>query len=202
MLLETRTGMISSSPGAVNPARSDNTGATVVSLSGHGQFYELAKERRIFFAANQAATTWTIALATTFTGIVVSNPLASGINMSILRASFALSVAPVGIATMGFFAGNSSTGVITHTTPLTPYSTYIGYSKGQGLADAAATLVGTPVWLEHFLGGFTAGALQSTTPAVIDIGGLYVIPPGGYFGIAALTVVIGMGSIAWEEETI
>jgi hypothetical protein len=199
MLSEARTGVITSSDGAVNPLRSNKVGALVTANSGSGKYAELSKVKKIFFAANQADTTWTVALATTFTGIVVSNPIGSGVNLSILRASFALSVAPAGVATMGFLAGWSSAGITTHTTPLTPYSTYIGSNRGQGLADAAATLVGTPVWVEHFMGGFTAGALPSTSPSVIDTEGMYTVPPGGYFGIGALTVVHGMASIAWEE---
>ncbi len=159
------------------------------------------KYHQTFFAANQADTTWTIALAATFTGIVISNPVGSKKNLSISKVGFVLSVAPAAIAPVGIFTGWDAAGLTTHTTPLSVYDGQTGLltTTKYGFADAAATLPGTPVWRGWILGGFTAAALFATTPALVDLGGLPEIPPGGYFGIAALTVVHGMGSIEWAE---
>ncbi len=161
-----------------------------------GRYAELSRNGLVYFVASQAATTWTIALATTYTGIVVYNPVGSGKSLSILRVGFGLSVAPAGIATMGIIGG---LGITTHTTPLTPYNAYLGGGTGVGKGDAASTLTNAPIWMDTFMGGFTAGALPSTSPAVYDVAGLYTVPPGYYLGIGALTVVVGFASIAWTE---
>jgi len=155
---------------------------------------------RVYYAASQTATTWSLALNTTHTGLVLSNPINSGKNLIVLKAGFALSVAPAAISSIGLFTGYSSAGIVTHTTPLTPYSCAVGAGSSVANADAAATLVGTPTWALPFMGGFTAGALPSTSPSVIDVDGLIVVKPGGYVGIGALTASIGFASIIWEER--
>ena len=175
-----------------------------LSVSGYqGRHYEQAYRKAIFTGANQSAATWSVALNATHTGLVLSNPAASLVNLVVLRASFALSVAPVAPASIGLYGGYLAAGITAHTTPLTTYSSFIGAgATSSGKIDAAATLVGTPVWLEQILGGFTAGALPSAAAAISDLGGLYVIPPGGSLGIGALTAVVGFGSISWAEVSI
>jgi hypothetical protein len=173
--------------------------AELVTGNLHGKYTELSRQGKIYFAASQAATTWTIALAATYTGLVVYNPAGSGKNLSILQATLGLSVAPAGIAHIGLFVGGNAAGNTVHTTPLTVYNAFLNGAAGAGKADAAATLVGTPVWFNAFMGGFTAGSLPSTSPAVIDVNGMITVPPGWYCGIAALTVVVGFASMAWTE---
>lgn len=156
----------------------------------------------VFGAASQAATTWSVALNTTYTGLVVSNPAGSLKDLLILRAGFALSVAPVAIAKIGLFTGYLAAGVATHTTPLTPFSLKVGAATTGMVAkaDAAATLVGTPTWVMPILAGFTAGALPSPALATIELDEAIIVPPGGYFGIGALTAVVGFGAIWWAER--
>jgi hypothetical protein len=168
---------------------------------GDAPYFDLAHRGQIFYAANQAATAWSVALTTTYTGLVISNPARSPVDLVMLRAGFVLSLAPAAIASIGFIAGFSNAGVVTHTTPLSVYSSKLFQSEagGKARADAAATIVGTPVWVHQFMGGFTAAALPSTSPADIDLGGLFIVPPGGYFGIGALTAVTGFGSLLWAE---
>lgn len=182
------------------PFRADGTGAQVVA-DAHGRYAEAARRKQLYFAASQAATTWSVALNTTHTGFVVSNPANSGVNLEILQAAFALSVAPAAIAHIGTFGGWLAAGLTAHTTPLTPLSTFLNQdiATGQGKADGAATLVGTPRWIMPFQGGFTAGALHGTSNSILDIGGSIIVPPGGYFGIGALTAAVGFAGMIWEE---
>jgi len=187
--------------GTPSPFTSDGTGSQRVS-DAHGRYAEAARRKQVFYAASQAATAWSVALTTTYTGLVVYNPVNSPVNLEILQVGFALSVAPVAIAHIGLFSGFLAAGITVHTTALVPSSTFIGAPPGYGKADAAATLVGTPVWVDALGSGFTAGALYATTPAKVDLAGLFVIPPGGYFGIGALTAVTGFGSVQWEEVPI
>ena len=180
----------------------DKNGNLIVSNTS-SKYQNSVLAGNVFFAASQAATTWSVALNTTHTGLVVSNPVSSNKNLVILKASFALSVAPAAIAHIGLFIGYTGTGIITHTTALTVYNSFIGAgSATKAFADGAATLVGTPVWNQPIMGGFTAGALPSTSPAIIDVDGSIIVPPGGYCGIGALTAVVGFGSLTWEEQPI
>lgn len=177
-----------------------NTNTSVISAGSQHEIAVLAGN--VFTAGNQAARAWSVALNTTHTGLVLTNPVNSGKNYVILKASFALTVAPLAIASIGLFTGFSSAGVTVHTTPLTYTNCLVGGAIGTALVDEAATLVGTPVWALQMMGGFTAGALPSTTPNIIDVNGAIVIKPGGYCGIGALTAVTGFGTIIWEEKNI
>jgi hypothetical protein len=185
------------------PFRADGTGAQAVA-DAHGRYAEATRRAQAFFACNQAATAVSVALATTYTGIVLSNPASSKVNLELLLASFALSVAPAAIAPLLLFGGWASTGLVTHTTPLTALSTMLNQDQatGSGKADAAATLVGTPRWVLPIMGGFTAAALPGTSPAILDVAGAIVVPPGGYVGIGALTAVTGFGGLLWEETPV
>lgn len=196
-----RVGPTLGASGTAAPFRSDTTGAQIVS-DGHGRYAEAARRGKVFYAASQAATAVSVALTATYTGLVVYNPPNTGVNLEILNCGIALSVAPVAIATLGLLGGYLAAGITVHTTALAPASTFIGSPAGLGKADAAATLVGTPVWLAPLGSGFTAGALYGTTPAVIDLAGMWIVPPGGYIGIGALTAVTGFFSMAWEEVPI
>ena len=166
----------------------------------HGRHWELASRAQMFFACSQAATTTTIALATTYTGICLSNPAASGVNLELLGVGVALSVAPAAIATISLGGGYAAAGVVTHTTPLTVFNNKLDSAlTGSGLADAAATLVGTPRDIMPLIGGFTAAALYSGSGGYFDIGGAICIPPGGYAFVETLTVVVGWFGMWWAE---
>ena len=197
------TGPQVSSDGNLTAQRAGKSGESVVTQL-HGRYYEQASRRNIFCAANQAAQTWSVGLSTAYAGLVVSNPFVSQqVNLSILQVGFALAAAPAAPASIGLFVGYAAAGgdaVSSHSTPVTPQRTFIGGGAGQGLADAVATLVGGKIsWVHQMMGGFTAAALPSSSPSVIDLGGLFIIPPGAFFAIGALTAVSGLGSIVWEE---
>lgn len=199
MLNEIKIGPRRMEDGTTGEARGGENSEAIVGQA-HGKYYEASSRKKIFFAASQAATTWTVALALNYTGLIVSNPLQSSVNLSILRVSYAHSVAPAAVATVGIAVGYDALSEVPHDTPLTIYNGYIMGPHGEANADAASNPLPTaPVWIESFLGGFTLGTLFDTTPAVVDVNGAIVVPPGGYVLIAALTAVVGFGSIVWEE---
>lgn len=165
----------------------------------HGRYFEQMYRGNIYSAANQSAQAISAALATTYTGILLYNPVGSGKILVPLKLKYALSVAPAAIATIGLLAGFSNTGgVTTQTTNLTIQSTQIGnLSVGVAKCLSAATIV-TPTWIQEMVDGFTAAALPAPSP-IVDLEGLYGILPGGFLGIGALTAVTGLGSMTWEE---
>ena len=163
------------------------------------RLYALGWSGYIYSAANQAAQAISVALATTYTGLGLYNPVGSGVNLVPLKVKYALSVAPAAIATMGLIGAYAATGAVTaQTTKLTVQNGIIGnVGAGQGIALDAATIV-TPTWVEHLEDGFTAAALPAPlAPFYMD--GHLAVGPGGFLGVGALTAVTGLGSIFWAE---
>lgn len=179
-------------------ARIGNTSEIMMS-DAMPRYYDAAISGNTFYAANQSATTWSIGLATTYTGICISNPQGSGVNLLMKKLSFALSVAPAAIAPLYIIGGYIGAGIVAHNTPLVPASTLLGGKIGKALADSACTLAGTPVVIMPIMGGFTAATLPAAGPLIIDLEGSVIIPPGGYIALGALTAVIGFGAFIWDE---
>lgn len=165
----------------------------------HGRYFEQSIRGNIYTAASQAAQAVSVALATTYTGLCLYNPVGSGKYLVPLKVKYALSVAPAGIATIGLITGFAATGGVTaQTAALTRQSSIIGNtSAGVGIPLSQATIV-TPTWLFQLSDGFTAGALPAPN-LMTDLEGLFVIAPGGFIAIGALTAITGLGAITWEE---
>lgn len=203
MLIQNQVGPIATTasiaPGTQAPARAGQLGETIVTEL-HGRYYEQAYRRNLYWAANQAATATSVALSTTNTGLCISNPAGNTYNLVLLKVGITLSVAPAAIAPIGIQTGYLAAGVVTHTTPLVPASAYIGVGASPtAKADAACTTVGTPAITAMIMGGFTAAALPSASPALIDLEGSIILPPGAWASIYTLTAVTGIFSFMWEE---
>lgn len=198
MLNEIKTGPRRLRDGTTGESRS-GIDSELITGQAHGKYYEAVSRKKVFWCASQAATTWCIALHQTHTGLVVSNPLMSSVDLSILRVGITPSVAPAGEANAGIAVGYDALTNVTHTTPLAVYNAYITGPHGQANADTDATLPTAPIWCESYLGGFTAAALFDTSPVIVDVDGAILIPPGAYCAIVALTVLIGFASMLWEE---
>jgi hypothetical protein len=171
----------------------------------HGSRYEASYRRALFSAANQAATTTTVGLATTYTGLCISNPIGSGINMVIERVGMAFLVAFPAAAALGIMVGYNSGTNVTHTTPVTPRNQFFGIgSAGIGLADAACTLPTAPI-LNTVLGAGLTGAITTSVTTgltILPVEGSIILPPGGYAAIYTSTVAGTsgfLGSFLWEE---
>lgn len=184
--------------GSVAIPRLNNFGETAVSEI-LPQYAQTTLDGISISAANQAAQAVSVALATTYTGLLLYNPVGSGIIVVPKFIKFALSVAPAGIATIGLIGGFAATGGVTaQTTPLTKQVTLIGSTKpSSAIALSAATIV-TPTWIEHIWDGFTAAAFPAPqTP--YDCKGDIALLPGAFIAIGALTAITGLGSITWDE---
>lgn len=178
--------------------RLGNNGEMIVG-NLHGRYYEQVKRGNVYGVSNQAAQAISVGLATTYTGLCLSNPLGSGKNLVLLSAGYGLTVAPVAIASIHLIGASSPGTNVTHTTPLTPVNMLLGNTNSPAAkADREATIP-TPVYLMSLMGGFTAGALPASPNALFDLGGQIIIGPGGFVAIGALTAVTGIGSFTWEE---
>lgn len=178
--------------------RQGNQGELMVSEL-HGRYYEQALRGNMYRVANQAAVTTTAGLATTFTGLAISNPAGSGVNAVVnifSVAQFAVGAAgAIGIMTGAGAAAGS----------LVPKNAIVSGTTGKVTASAGATIA-TPV-LDIVIG--QVGSLATTgyglTPGlVIDLGGSLIIPPG--FFAASFTSIVTTTALQfgfqWEEVPI
>lgn len=166
-----------------------------------GKYYEAATRGRIFMASNAAAQAISVALATTYTGLCLSNEPTSGVDLVLLKVGLGLTVAPAAIASFHLIGNvSTTTPVVTHTTPVTTAKPAMLGSAASpaGKVDSAATIP-TPVYLQSLVGGFTAAALPSSGPMLIDIDGAVILKPGSFVAIGALTAATGIWSMMWAE---
>ena len=198
------SSVVSIAPGQQIVQRAGQLGDQIISEL-HGRYYETAYRRALFNAANQAPTTTTVGLATTYTGLVLSNPVGSPVNLVLNKVGYAFLVAFPAAAAIGIMCGYNSSTNVTHTTPGTPRSNFFGAGgAGSGLIDVAATLPTAPV-VTHLLATGLTGAItvqEMISGDMVDLEGGIVLPPGAYaaFFTSTASGASGfMGSMQWEE---
>lgn len=210
--------------GAFSPGRVDQQSA-LWSSNRHGKYYASvygtpailnasgtvktpAKAGATFRGANQTSATFSVGLATTYTGLCLSNPAASTVNLSVKKIGGVVTSAVSGQLGLGFITGWLAAGITVHTTPLNTsiLNNYIGAATASGSVlgpasqanlDAACTLVGTPLWSEWVAAN---GAANSDFSFLVDVDESFIVPPGGYIAIGATAAQGGFyGSFFWEE---
>lgn len=206
--IELRSGEINNVDGTLSTGRSDKRGA-LITIGGGGSYQEPSYRARTYSGANQGpgGTTTTVGLATTYTGLCLSNPVASNVNISLMTVGIAVVGAPTALSTVGLMAGWAAAGVVTHTTPLIAHNNLwnsTAGTNGQGLVDGAATLVGTPFLVRAYatipITGVTAQVVNPPISGVFfDEAGSIVLTPGGYVAVYTSTVITIIASFTWAE---
>jgi hypothetical protein len=209
MIIQGQVGAVATSAslaaGSQTISRFGNMGDQIVSEL-HGRYYETCYRRAMYVAANPTAvstTAYTSGTTTAVTGILLSNPINSPVNLVLNKVGYSLYA--VGAAS-SFFVGvgyNSGTNV-THTTALTVRSGFVGVgASGYGLVDSSYT-VPTAMNFTHTFG--SVGSVATTSWAngpsgFIDFEGSLILPPGAYAGILTNVAQTSnfFGSISWEE---
>ncbi len=167
-------------------AQTFGTEGDVSVTARYGRFYRQSKLGRLFMASTAIAGTVIPVnasnLVSTFT---LANPLASGVNLSLLRYRLGLA------GTTTAVIGNIS---LAHQTPYTAFTTttlgglvntQLGGLAPNAICYTAATFTGTPTLIGTLglsFGTTAAGAGPSN--AVCDLDGEITVPPGG-----AVTIV-------------
>lgn len=183
--------------GSTSMQRGTREGAGVIQQA-RGKYAEAVRRGRCFHGSNQAAQAVSVALATTYTGLCLSNPNRSNKDLLVRVVGFALSVAPAAIASLHLIGGWSATDVA-HTAAVTPDNAYLGATDApQGKLDSQATIP-TPKYLMSLNHGFTAAALPSQSFQPFDLNDAFILGPGGFIALGALTAVTGFASFFWEE---
>lgn len=175
-----------------------------------GQDYAATYQGNVGIGSNTTGRTISNGLATTYTGLCLSNPAASGVNLSVMRVSGMIAVAPAGVLGLALITGWSAAGVVTHTTAAVAYNAIIGGATpniGNTLVakvDEACTLVGTSANAPQWLGPL-ASSVASTNEVSFDrrVDGGIIIPPGGYLAVGSLLAAGPtngfLGAFQWEE---
>lgn len=188
----------------VNSDRYGRFGDKIVSEL-QGRYYENCSRGNIYFACSQAVATTTVGLATTYTGLCLSNPIGSATNIALLWASVIQSVVQA-TQIEGYLlaTGSSSTTNVTHTTPGTVYTGLVGAANNNSVAkvDTAATLTGTPVYTAPLTN--TATSTQNGPGEWAEFAGMITLAPGGYVCFATPTQASVAGlwlGFVWAEVT-
>lgn len=165
----------------------------------------------LFRGSNSSGATLSAGLATTYTGLCLSNPATSTKNLVVKRASGVLITAPGAFIALGLITGWALAGITVHTTGINAniVNGYVGAAASGSppvagpapLAnlDAACTLVGTPLW-DRWITGNNATGNQASFYAELDDDA--IIPPGGYMAIGSNVAGPGsglLGTFMWEE---
>jgi hypothetical protein len=148
--------------------------------------------------------TTTAGTATTYTGLVLTNPLNSPVSLQLYSCGFAPLVAQTSALSLGIMTGNADVAV-TQTTPITPVGALTEEGSGFGLLASSATLPLTPAVL-LLLGSLLTGAITTVPQG----GGLInlipyniILLPGSYvaFYTSAASVATSLAfSFTWGEQ--
>ncbi len=203
MLIQTSVGQPAYQAGGATPnLRSGKYGDTIVSAL-HGRYYEQAYNGNMFCAASQSVATTTVGLATTYTGLVIWNPIGSSINMVLTKVSLMQSVIQsTQVEAYGIATGYSATTAPVQTTTVATQTLKVGSgltSIGKA-ASSSTTLPVAPVYTA-FLGATGTSAVDSTFNFT-DLEGSIVLTPGGFACLVtpAQASVAGIWmSFFWEE---
>lgn len=168
-----------------------------------GAYGEATYRGNMFSASIQAVATTTVGLATTYTGLCISNPIGSGIIMEITYASLMQSVIQsVQPEAYAIAIGFNATTNVTHTAALTPVSNKVGSGlSALGKADTSATLPTAPTY--HTFVQNTGSATTNGGGSIMDLKGSIQLMPGAYacWVTPAQASVAGLWfSFSWIEK--
>ena len=208
MQIQTLVGPQQSAVGALQQnLRTGRQGDVIVSEL-HGRYYETTNSKAMFSAANQAGQVTTVGLATTYTGLCLSNPVGSQVNLVLNKATATFPVAPAAAMAVGVMTGYNAVTNVTHTVAVTPKSQFIGTGPVPvALVDSSATLPTAPTLntVLGFVGTAAITAVNGVAGIYEDLEGSIIIPPGGYAAIYTSTASGAAGmfaSLSWEEVAI
>jgi len=179
------------------PVLVDSSGRLVTENS----FDVSVMEGHCYYGANQTGCVWTVELATTYTGLCVSNPIGSGKILRLWYAGYSEVVAPTGIADAWIALGyHASTNVVAGVAG-TARNLKAGGAVGVGQVWTGATLPVAPTYAYPIINGHTSAALSTTgVPGLVRIAG--ALPAGGFAIIANFTIGVAVGAkgaILWQE---
>jgi hypothetical protein len=198
----------SASNNAIVNARAGQLG-DVIGSQLHPVYYETNYRGNMFLLSVSTA-----AAVTAYTGaaagtpmLCVFNPVGSGKNAVITKASIGNVVAASAAGTVAFGLYMGTTAAITQATTVAPWSMSTQLQSGsvvtgfRNVALTSGSAATNVIPIASYYWATAAGAAQ-VTGGPIDLEGSVIIPPGSYAalgGSAALTSATWIGSLQWIE---
>lgn len=162
-----------------------------------------ARQGQMYSAANVSAKS-VIAVATAMTGVIIYNPIGSGVYLLLKEAGFAWTTAPAAVHNLGLAIGPSPVAP----TSLTNIGSGVKTNTGLGNAGIsstgaydAATFAVAPVAVRWFGGAvYGSGVGESPFSIVDNIDGAIALAPGTFGCLTVVTTTsVGLGHITWAE---
>ncbi len=179
---------------------------SVAVADAHSRYFELTSRKLVFSGGTPGVTT-SVALATTYTGLCLSNPIGSGQLLVLNKLGYGFLVAFAAASAVGLMVGYHASTDVVHTTPVIPRNNFVGGPAGVGKLDTAATLPIAPT-LQQILESGLTGAI-TTAPAggagFFDNEGSIILPPGAFVAYYTSTASGASGSalsFQWSEVPI
>lgn len=170
----------------------------------HGEFYEACRMGTLFYASQMdTGKITTVDLATTYTGLCLSNPAGNNKKLILRAVGYSIEVAGAALISVFLAGGYSAAGVVTHTTALVAGTDFGSLRLGgsefpTALVDSAATLVNP----RHLIPIGTVAAAPGDQPTFYNTGGAPVILPGGWVAVTTSIITGAVGAYIgfwWEE---
>jgi hypothetical protein len=162
---------------------------------------DLNRQGKVFTAANAAAVS-VIAVAATQTGLVLYNPVGSGVKAILIEAAFSWTTAPAAVHNLGIGVLNANGGAI----PTTATAATTGSADGSGnvgkvQAWNTAVFNAAPTARRWFGGAAYASGVSVNPGMMVDrIDGSIILVPGAMACLIGLTTTaVGVGSFVWAE---
>jgi len=206
MIINGQVGAVSKSTDGSQPMIRQGNQNDLISSNLHGFYYEQTYRGKVFTSSTGAVSLPT-SLNTTYTGLVVANPIGSGVNLTMISASFALNVVPTAAAVLSIATGFGTAALSGTTAADVTKNLLLGSAVGSGIGYKAATLPVAPTLWKFIasLGTAATTAWQILPGGYYDFNGQLVIPPGGYVlfnASAAQTATQFFLEMTWEENAI
>ena len=166
----------------------------------HAKYHEAASRQNVFTACNQVAVTFGTALTATAVTFTLTNPVGSGVLLSILHCGLTfVTSTTAGSIVYALNAFSANQAAVTQGTPGSVRSTSGSAKTGQGLFATAATLPAAPVAIRTLaFGQVTALATSGAIHDYVD--GAICLIPGTAITMQGITIVgTGLFDMQWEE---
>jgi len=187
--------------GALVAARATRSGEAAVS-DAHARYQEAVLQGSVYTGGNVAAQAVTLGVAAA-TGLILTNPVASGKNLVVLEAQAWIAAAITAVANVAIFANtNPAAAAVAQTTPIAPKNALLGGPAGVGLLASSATLPAAPTLIRPLFGWHwvTAGTPAAQLGVKDEVAGALVLAPGTAISIQGVTVAHSiLASLTWEE---
>lgn len=175
--------------------------SSVIVTPTHGDHYEANSRSKIFHACNSAAITFGTALTATGVTFHLYNPLNSGVNLSVLKASVNVITCTTAGTILYAMNNNIAAAVPATNTAITIVGANSGVT-GQAKAYSVSTLPAAPTAV-RVLSGAAATFTNGAPSTLVDyVNGDIVVFPGCVLSVQGLTIAgTGVISMTWEEVT-